>query len=299
VFVKRLAGAVVAVLIAAVGAAGLAGCGTKDNGGAIDVPPGASGTTVTLAAGSLKASVPPALAASGVLRVGTAFGRAPFESNASGQAVGIDVDLAESIGTLLGLKVTFVDLPITGLTDAVARHQVDVAMAGLADSAAARQAVSFVDYLRGAFSVLVPKGDPGHIRGPNDLCGTVPVGAVSGTPAATATMPCGQAHFQTSSTFAGALSQLRSGGTRAIVDDAFVVSYTAQTSVAPAELQASGSPFGSVLYGIAVARDTPAVRDAISGAMSALLRAGSYAQVLARWGAGSAAVASITVDGGS
>ena len=296
---KRRATAVAVALVAVLGAAGLAGCGTKDNGGAIDVPPGASATTVTIAAGSLKASVPPALAASGVLRVGTAFGRAPLESTASGQAVGIDVDLAEALGGLLGLKVTFVDLPLTGLTDAVARHQVDVAMAGLADSAAGRQTVSFVDYLRGAFSVLVPKGDPGHVRGPNDLCGAGPVGAVSGTPAASAAMPCGQAHIQTSPTFAGALAQLRSGGTRAIVDDSFVVSYTAQTSVAPAELQASGSPFGSVLYGIAVARDMPAVRDAVFGAMSALARSGGYAQVLARWGAGSGAVGSITVDGGT
>jgi polar amino acid transport system substrate-binding protein len=72
-----------------------------------------------------------AIAARGVLRVGTDPGFRPFTEERGGALVGYDVDLVREVGRRLGLRVEFVPVAYDGLYDALSTGRVDLLAAAL------------------------------------------------------------------------------------------------------------------------------------------------------------------------
>jgi polar amino acid transport system substrate-binding protein len=52
------------------------------------------------------------------------------------------------------------------------------------------------------------------------------------------------------------------------------------------------------LYGIAVPKHRPELRDALKGALDEVMRSGEYASILERWGVADGAVADSAINGG-
>jgi polar amino acid transport system substrate-binding protein len=121
---------------------------------------------------TLRAMLPADIRAGGVLRVGTTTGNAPMDfATADGSPQGLDIDLANAAAQLLGVKAKFTETEFSGLIAGQLAGRFDVIWGAMNDNAEREKQVTFVNYFKHGFSVLVPKGNPHHIRSPADFCG--------------------------------------------------------------------------------------------------------------------------------
>ena len=94
----------VGVAVAACAALVLAGCGSDASDGDAASSPSASSTEIAITKdATLAALVPSALAPGGTIEVGTDASYAPNEYVDGGKIVGLDIDLGNAVGEVLGV----------------------------------------------------------------------------------------------------------------------------------------------------------------------------------------------------
>lgn len=109
----------------------------------------------------------------GVLRVGLDPTYPPFEVVDDGGLRGLDVDLAQAIGTDLGLGVEFVYFGYDGLYDALATEQVDVLISALVVAPERTRDFAYSEpYFNVGEILIVPQSETG-IAGMGDLNGRI------------------------------------------------------------------------------------------------------------------------------
>jgi polar amino acid transport system substrate-binding protein len=107
----------------------------------------------------------------------------------------------------------------------------------------------------------------------------------------------GKLTVQTFPDDATALAQLKAGRLTALLTDLpAAANLLAQQ---PAAIQLAGDQIQPVPFGIAVSKDNGQLRDAISGALHAIIADGTYGQILAKYQASAGAVADATINTGA
>jgi polar amino acid transport system substrate-binding protein len=100
-------------------------------------------------------------------------------------------------------------------------------------------------------------------------------------------------------TNADALVRLRTGRVVAVLNDFPPASYLVTDAKTNAFYQlASDQQYEPGLFGIAVAKNNTALRDALRGALERLITTGTYGELLQRWGLTSGAVERATINAG-
>ncbi|GAC1517259.1 MAG: ABC transporter substrate-binding protein [Acidimicrobiales bacterium] len=298
---SRLAGAIAVAVVV------LSACGGNDNGGAV------GGVAPTRAApgpeGALRAQVPAPVAATGVLRVGAAVGRAPllFYGTGTTQAEGLEYDLLQGIGRQLGLRVQLVDLPYPQVGSELLAHHADVLMSSFADLKSFESAgVDVVDYLTGRTAIVVRHGDPNRPRAADALCGRT-VGVLGGSAQQVASTTVVDAckrsgrpvpALRVGTDDSALIKAIAAGQLDAVLDDAVVAQYDAQLSTGKATLDVIGDPFDPIPYGIGIAKDNAPLRDAVQAALRALIADGTYDAALAKWGGDQSALRTAAINAG-
>jgi polar amino acid transport system substrate-binding protein len=248
--------------------------------------------------------LPPSVKALGVLRVGTDASYAPMESFApDGRTIiGIEPDLALEIGRVLGVRLQFVNTTFTTLRAEVTNGSLDLAMSAMTDTPDRARTVDFVDYFSAGTSILVQRGNPSGVTDLTDLCGKV-AAVESGTTQvdllARTQKNCGDRPIIVKSypTNSDALVQLRTGRVAAALSDFPTAAFFVNDPRTRSNYQlASTTQFEPGLYGVAVAKGQPGLREAVQGAFEELLRSGVYSDVMARWGVRDGAVHRISVN---
>ncbi|MEP7192663.1 MAG: ABC transporter substrate-binding protein [Actinomycetota bacterium] len=248
--------------------------------------------------------LPPEVRARGFLRVGTDASYAPMESFApDGRTIiGIEPDLALEIGRILGVRLQFVNKTFDTLREDVADGVLDLAMSAMTDTPERAKAVDFVDYFSAGTSILVQRGNPSGVTGMSDLCGKV-AAVESGTTQmdllARTQKNCGDQPIIVKSypTNSDALVQLRTGRAAAALSDFPTAAFFANDPHTRSHYQlASTTQFEPGLYGIAVAKTQPSLREAVQGACEELLRSGIYNDVMARWDVSEGGVDRISIN---
>ena len=101
-----------------------------------------------------------------VLRVGIATVYPPLAFEENGEIKGVEVDFAHQLAKDLGLELTFVELPWTGLIPALTEGRVDVIMSGMSITEDRSKLVDFTQpYLRVGQMALIRKADYQRLRG--------------------------------------------------------------------------------------------------------------------------------------
>ena len=155
----KAAGVAATVLAATLALTSCSSNGTGSSGATSTDPGSASGRMTS--APSLAAELPADIKSSGVIRVAMDETYPPFESvSSSGSVVGLDPDLANAIGQLLGVKVAFVNTPFDAIIPALAANKVDMAMSSIGDTKARQAIVDFATYYWNGSLLLVKKGNP-------------------------------------------------------------------------------------------------------------------------------------------
>ena len=265
---------------------------TACGGGSEDAPKAEKSSIATQKKDdALAAKLPADIRSAGVLKIGTEAQYPPFESLADDNktVVGMDPDLANAIGQLLGVKVQFTNTAFDGLLTALDGGRFDLVVAAVTDTAEREASYDFVDYFMTGQSIVVKKGNPEKITGVEDLCGH-PVSVLKASTQLkllegfnTKECKADPIDITALQTDKDALLQVQSGRADASFTQDAVGVYNAKTIGGGNQFEIANTeallptPVGAVFD----KKDTE-LRDAFQAALAELIDNGTYAEILAK-----------------
>lgn len=242
---------------------------------------------------NLQALLPPEVAEAGVLRIATDPTYAPFEVYADDNktVVGLDADLGNSLGQLLGLKVEFIPSSFDAIIPGLSSGKYDMAMSAFSVTDERKQNADFVIYHQSGSGVAVPLGNPESLSmDPMTLCGRT-IGAEKGTTQGMEMLP----EFSTECEDAGkkpidiklfpgtdkAITALSSGRVEGVVSGATGLGY--QAKITGAFELAAGDDYASKPTGLVLPKGS-ALTPAITAAIAELVTLDPYTEAFEKWG---------------
>jgi len=257
---------------------------------------------------ALAAGLPPAIAQSKTVNVGSNIQSAPnnFYAADGKTPIGYEVDLAKAIGSKLGVKMAYQDMAFGSLITSLQSGRIDMTMAAMNDTKERQQQIDFVDYFSSGITIMVQKGNPQAITGPDTLCGKS-VAVVQGTShqkfADAQSVTCtqsGQPALTVTATDSDTQNQnqLRTGRVAAILNDLPSAVYISRTAGDGDTFEVvPGPPIEGGPYGIGFAKDDVPLRDSVNKALGELMADGSYLKILESWGVEQGALKEPAING--
>ncbi|MEV5848359.1 ABC transporter substrate-binding protein [Streptomyces sp. NPDC048179] len=299
--------------IAVAGALVLTGCGDQTDKG------GDTGSSSSTSSAPLASKLPDSIRKAGVIKVGSDIAYPPVEYMENGKAVGVDPDIAAALGKQLGVTFEFQNGKFDNLIVGLQADRFNVIMSAMNDTKNRQNGidsdtgkkvgngVDFVDYFTAGTSILVQKGNPKGIKSLDDLCGKVVAlqkGTTSEGIAKAQSEKCTKdgnkaIDLQTFDTDPEALLRLKQGASVADLNDFPVAAYNAKTSGSGKDFEVVGDQIEAGPYGIAVAKESTQLRDALQAAMAAIIKNGDYQKILEKWNVTQGAVTEAKINGGS
>jgi polar amino acid transport system substrate-binding protein len=275
----------------------LTACGSSSTSSSSSAPNASQTVNAVAADPALVAMVPAALKSAGTANIATDASYAPMEfKDASGNIVGMDVELGTAIMAKLGLKANFANANFDSILGGIAAKKYDLSLSSFTATQEREKAVDMVTYFNAGESVAVLTGNPDKIDQAN-LCG-VKISVQSGTTEATeikdtinpacvkAGKPAAVASEFTLQT--DATSALVAKRTQAMMADSPVVDYAIQQS--GGTIQKIGQNYNTAPYGIVLPKGDGQLAQAVQGAIKDLIKDGTYSQLLNKWGVQSGAL---------
>ena len=237
----------------------------------------------------------------GQLTVCTSLPYEPFEFKQGDQIVGFDVDLGTAIARRLGVDAEFQDVKFDTILQALEEGKYDLSLSSFTDTRERESRFDFVTYLSAGTMLMVPKGNPRHLRPDGlSLCGKK-VAVEKGTTQEEelsrkdATRPDAGTRVDTCRNAGkpvpirmsyddqdAANRALAGGDVDASLADSPSALYNAKQS--GGRVECSGRPYATALYGIAIPKREGDLRDAVYKAMKDLISDGTYRRLTGRWG---------------
>ena len=300
---------ITAVTFLAAASLALTACGSGKTASSDDTKSKAKVTAAQQA--SLNDMLPAAVKSKGQLVMATDPSYAPIEFTKTGGGFqGFDVDLANALGSTLGIKIVIRKATFDGILAGINAKRFDFAMSAFTDNTEREKANDFVTYFSAGTSIGVKKGNPKKISAQDDLCG-LKVAAERGTIQATAL---------TKKTADGAITLLGqclkdgkkkptpvllpdqggvnsavvSGRADAFTGDSPIVAY--QSKLENGQIELAGKTTDVAPYGIAFPKGSP-LAPLFQKAMAKLIADGTYTKIIANWGLQSGAVKASKVNG--
>ena len=228
--------------------------------------------------------------ADGVLTAGTNPPFAPFEFKSdSGQIVGVEMDLARAMASVMGLEFRPVEQDFAMILPSIQGGQLDIGVSGFTDTEERRENFDFVNYLYAGIQWSQPTSTSEQVD-PANPCGlTVAVQrtTVSETddvrPKSQACVDNGEEEIEILSydTSDNAAIAALTGRADAFSADSPVTAYAVNRS--DDKLELIGDMFEAAPYGMAVKKDSD-YGPAMAAALQHLIETGDYARILAQWG---------------
>ena len=135
---------------------------------------------------SLYKALPKDIRAKGKLTIATDPTDPPFQFFSAGNdLIGAEIDLANAVGKVLGVKVEFVTSGFSAIIPGVEAGRFDASVSAFASTTARQKIVDFVTYFNSSRAFLYRKGTLPNIKDETDLCG-LKVAIPAGTTMATA-----------------------------------------------------------------------------------------------------------------
>ena len=296
-------------LMALCGTLAIYGCGSSSSSSSQSA---ASSAAQSPSSSRLFKLLPASIRQSKVIRVASNAPFPPFEmftGAGSTQFTGLDYDLGQAIGNVLGVKVTFTQSAFDGMIPALQAGKYDMIMAALTTTSEREKIVSFVDYAKTGTGILVAKGNPHDIKSINDLCGRT-VATQSG-----ASQVQYLASQQSACTAKGkpritvlALPQfsdsqlaVTSGKAVAVVEDESSLLYAARTinqgnSFQVVSLPSNPAGYAASVTGVAMLKNNTTLINAVEKAVQQVIDNGTYKKLLAKYGLTTLAIPHATVS---
>jgi len=269
---------------------------------------GTSSETASPAASSdsLNSLLPEEIKSAGEIKVGINGIYAPMEYKdpATDELVGLDVDFANAVGELLGVKMVYDDQQFDQLINSVATGRDDMVLSGMSDTVERQKTLDFVDYFNSGTQAFTTKDLSGEITSLEDLSGkTLAVSA--STDFYTTMEKWSKDNLEADGkpgikmlgvdSEASARLQMKQGRAEASAISPEVLGWIEKET--PGEFVPVGEMLAPAPYGIAFNKDNAQLRDAVQAAVQKMIDDGSYQAILDQWNCGQAAVSEATVNG--
>ncbi|MEV4418791.1 ABC transporter substrate-binding protein [Patulibacter sp. NPDC049589] len=214
--------------------------------------------------------------------------------------IGLDPDLAQALGTALGLKMEVKNAGFDGIIAGLASGKYDLGMSSFTDNKEREKVVNFVTYLSAGTSFFVNAQKNPAITDLASLCGykvAVEKGTVQLDDATAQSKKCGSKKLTVLPypDQNGANQALASGRADVSMADSPVADY--QVKLSNGQLKLAGTPYGTAPYGIAIPKNLD-ITKALQAALKGLITDGTYQKILDKWGLEkSAAIADPVING--
>jgi glutamate transport system substrate-binding protein len=252
---------------------GLTACGSDKNDAKITTPV----AKPSFAAGSRMAD----LAAAGKLTVGTKFDQPLFGlKGLSGKPEGFDVEIAKIIAAKLGIaedKINFVEAVSANREPFLQQKKVDLVVATYTINDKRDKVVDFAGpYFVAGQDILVAKGNPKAITGPESLKGKKTCSVSGSTPAATVQEKYGlsTSELLLVDAYSKCRDALSNGQVDAVTTDNVILS--GYVSEAPDKFELVGKTFSTEPYGIGLPEGQEPFCDWINQTLKDSVTDGSY-----------------------
>jgi polar amino acid transport system substrate-binding protein len=295
--------------VLAAGAMTLSGCSSSSKSAQSSAPAGGGGaTSATAAANGADAAsaalVPAAIKSKGSLIIALDATYPPDESiDTDGKTIiGLDADLGNDLGKVLGLKVTLTNATFDTIIPGLQDGKYDVGLSSFTDTKAREQIVDFVTYFQAGEGYYVKAGSSKTFNGLDSLCGAkvaVESGTTEQTDAQAQVKKCTAAGKPavTVLTFSdqnAANLAVSSGRADVGFADSQVAGYIVKQS--NGQFALTGTAFEVAPYGIALPKGN-GMAPAVLSALKVLIANGTYTALLAKWGVQSGAITTPAING--
>jgi polar amino acid transport system substrate-binding protein len=233
----------------------------------------------------------PVLTDPGQLTWGASVTFPPFEFQENGQPAGFDIDLVSALAKQMGLRSNIMPIAFKGLIPALEGKRIDIIVSGMYINPQRLEVADMVPYLLVGNQIVVLKGNPRSVESLASLCGhnvAAPVATVFEASARQASATCKAAGkpeinvLSLAGTTACALALTQGRADAIIVSTPTVAALMHET---PDTYEPAGAPFNAdTKVGIAISKDNPGLTAAVTKALQAVVKDGTYAALLKKWG---------------
>jgi len=276
-----LVGAALALMLA------LAACGGDDDGGD-------SGGQVNQGASFAEGTTMARLKEAGTVKVGTKFDQPLFGlKNLEGKPEGFDVEIAKLIAGEMGIapdKVVFSEAVSANREPFIQQGKVDFVVATYTINDKRKQVVDFAGpYYEAGQDIMVAKGNPEGIGGPDDLAGKKVCSVTGSTPAENIRTNYPKAELTAFDVYSKCAEALKNGQVQAVTtDNVILLGLISQDEEA---FELVGKPFTKEPYGIGLKKGDNEFRAFINDTLEKIEKDGRWK---AAWDATAGKVATET-----
>jgi len=279
--IAGLVGAALALMLA------LAACGSDDDGGD-------SGGQVNQGASFAEGTTMAKLKDAGTVKVGTKFDQPLFGlKNLEGKPEGFDVEIAKLVAGEMGIapdKVEFVEAVSANREPFIQQGKVDFVVATYTINDKRKQVVDFAGpYYEAGQDIMVAKGNPEGIAGPDDLAGKKVCSVTGSTPAENIRTNYPEAELTEFDVYSKCAEALKNGQVQAVTtDNVILLGLISQDEEA---FELVGKPFTTEPYGIGLKKGDTEFRTFINDTLEKIQQDGRWK---AAWDATAGKVATET-----
>jgi glutamate transport system substrate-binding protein len=218
----------------------------------------------------------------GAITIGTKFDQPGFGllNPRTQEPEGFDVEIAKLVAAKLGIAadgITWTETVSANREPFIQNGQVDYVVATYTINDARKQVVDFAGpYYEAGQDIMVAKGNPEGIEGPDDLAGKTVCSVEGSTPAQNIRDNYPQAQLTTYDVYTKCADDLRNGNVQAVTTDNVIL--TGLVAGSPDDFELVGNPFTEEPYGIGVQKDDDEFRDFINDVLEQSFADGSWAE---------------------
>jgi glutamate transport system substrate-binding protein len=249
----------------------LAACGGDDEGG--------GGGTTNEGASFAEGTTMARLKEAGTVTVGTKFDQPLFGlKNLEGKPEGFDVEIAKLIAGELGIpgdKVNFVESVSANREPFIQQDKVDFVVATYTINDKRKQVVDFAGpYYVAGQDIMVAKGNPEAIKGPEDLAGKKVCSVTGSTPAENIRTNYPDADLTEFDVYSKCAEALKNGQVQAVTTDNVIL--LGLISQDPEAFELVGKPFTKEPYGIGLKKGDTEFRSFINDTLEKIYQDGRW-----------------------
>ncbi|RFB78023.1 ABC transporter substrate-binding protein [Methylovirgula sp. 4M-Z18] len=228
-----------------------------------------------------------------------------FVNPQKGTLDGFDIDIANAIAKKLNLNTLFVTTAFQELPSSLQTGRGDMIISGMSDNTKRQASMDFVDYITSGPILFTVKANADQYKKTEDLCGKTVAGSRSTTfgdnvktwsDANCVAKGKPAINFEGTTDSNAARLGMKQGRYDAVVQGIETIAY--QMSLEPDTFVLVGDPLlSNDTFGMGFKKDNAALRDAVAGALDEVIKDGTYAELLKKWGLVHNAVEKAVVNG--
>jgi glutamate transport system substrate-binding protein len=217
----------------------------------------------------------------GKITIGTKFDQPGFGllNPQTKEPEGFDVEMAKIVAAKLGIDadgITWTETVSANREPFIQNGQVDMVVATYTINDTRKQVVDFAGpYYEAGQDIMVAKGNPEKIEGPEDLAGKTVCSVEGSTPAQNIRDKYPEAQLTTYDVYSKCADDLKNGNVQAVTTDNVIL--TGLVAGSPDEFELVGNPFTKEPYGIGLKLGDTEFRNFINDVLEESFEDGSWA----------------------